>query len=1079
MAVISAYSLEYDHEIQGDDYLEILELERSARCRHTTKVVSRFGYSVTPCILIFASFALINTELESITKEVQNSFINASFVVSGLSLMFVVVHLLTQLDEQRILSEFHRKNTDQNSHILGHDRVSAFAIFLLVSLNIVKAVVTRSSALDNGGGVIPMVQFQFFMSMTFYIQCACFACGWTLLLQMSKSTINSHLRNTDFVKQSHFVPDWKSNIGFASGSRLRRQFFCACWSCMGRGRWTAIAASHVCDKSSAGLCGGTFGPCCCKIVYEDGRTGRRAIKRDYASLLKKREDLTQRPGWRKNPSLLKRVKQLQALCSKMRADLAYRKQQMNHEEEVMVGSVEYCRSLEEKKIAYDKLMEKYPDWKGIPKKKQKSWAARIKHLHQKINTGGINLMGGGSTGQTKEAYTQVDKNAFHVGVIETLKKRKRRIVLLAHKNENRFSYFQQWKDYETTLERQLIIAKSIVSKIKAEGALRQLKSSQQDVAKNRKALHRAEEKVVRFSEALAKHRDLIDEKTGSSMAMMYHEIHRSIALSRANTRRQIVRVNMSIKAAVTQVNWLFAYRRAKFHAQVRKIQKMHSTGDHSSGLDSVNRDSSLKTALQPPAPMSAPSVSWPQEVDRNALDSPSTNLVLQWYDHVENQDDLIEIAAGEKTGQEGDASRSNSICGYKLLVFRSTLQDDAQDNSNNDVDQKFSSEKKEDGSAPKEDDKIKIGHEGGAQFVLDKMLSRNAILFDDNMLTQTYEIEETGKQSHPHNDMKLGEATTTRKNTLRVTNLRPNTAYRFQICTLAISGQASKQAKKLKFKKRKKIFGADASFIESRPSHLTHPKLTSVDYPSRVLVPQVQTKSINKPDHFAAFTVTWSRPQEHGIEIEGYKLECRCLEGARERRHSLRRSASSVSNKGSEKESEFEKSLSESGGEAGVLFHSSGTASSKEDEWVFLKTIPHDDKTTVYSTTVYIGEDSYLKEGLSYQVRLCSFLQIKGEVRYVYYVRGEESAQFKVPHASKTSSKKGGNSELRRLPRKSSLDTVKDTLTRNTRNQDALRRQATMEKNGDASAHQTSQSLQHMLEKEKRKAKARRRKSIA
>eukprot|EP00946_MAST-07B_sp_MAST-7B-sp1_P005155 g5155.t1 len=784
------------------------------------------------------------------------------------------------------------------------------------------------------------------------------------------------------------------------------------------------------------------------------------MKEDYKALQKARDDLTQRPGWRTTPSLLKKVKRIKKQSSILREEIAYRKKLMNYEEEVMVGSVQYCRSLEDRRNAYEWLMDSSTEWKGIPMKKRKSWSLRIKSLRRKINTGGTSKRAatkstyGGVNLNTRhhpfnssirvEHRPKFDSGTFHVGLIERLKNRKRRVEQAASSYDLAFSRLQRWKDHENRLHRQVVLAKSRLAKVKSEGALGKLKLHGA-IARNRISLLKAEASVIQYQEALDNHRSIVDDASGLPMGAAYDNMERSMALQKATAAEQIIRINMSLHAAVTQINWLHGYREEKFRALVQEVHNTYTTNHHKTASGGPLSNDTDATSEEPPPPLvAAPSVFWPQELIRDSLDSPSTTLLLQWHDPIQVPDETVTSKF---------YPHEHSICGYKLLVYQSTLHDeDVQEKDSN-----FNRDGVEDKPKEAEEETGELAphshaiNHSTALFVLDNTLSRDVIMLNDKHLN--FHVDQSTADIEDISIKTLSIAESSRRNTLRVTCLLPNTAYRFQICTLAKSKNGEKKKKKKK-KKTSSDMEAYANLIESRPSQMTQPKLTSVDYPSPVLEPMVDfsnSTSLNRPGVFAAFTVRWKKPKQFGMDIEGYRLEYKIVKGV----------SKAVDNKKPKKTEETASDIAAgngwagSGDHGGVKFNSSGSASVRAEDWMVLRTTPHDPSKSHYDMKVFIGENTAIQAGCIYKVRICSYMRVNGGVRFSYYIHGEESKQFATPPApkekqlkdrasgkrksKKSRAKKEKKGHGQRPARASQIGGVQNTMTRNARNARLLR----------------------------------------
>ena len=128
--LLSNYFAAHDHEIEHSEHEVLLALERSARCRHTTKILSRIGFTVTPMPLIFVAISLLTTDFEDTINQgasapldasQQENFAVASIITSAVVLLLIITYLIVQLDEHRVLARYHRSVSDPNVHILGHD----------------------------------------------------------------------------------------------------------------------------------------------------------------------------------------------------------------------------------------------------------------------------------------------------------------------------------------------------------------------------------------------------------------------------------------------------------------------------------------------------------------------------------------------------------------------------------------------------------------------------------------------------------------------------------------------------------------------------------------------------------------------------------------------------------------------------------------------------------------------------------------------------------------------------------------------------------------------------------------------
>ncbi len=439
-----------------------------------------------------------------------------------------------------------------------------------------------------------------------------------------------HLAHTIFGHHDGFV-------GWRTAKKRGRVVCCACGPCANKARTISCAVSQI--LVTGRICKYR---CCCKVKYREGRMGRRAIKRDYDAILQRRDDLTQRPGWRANAGLLSKVREIQEQCVVMRAEIQRRKLAINTAEEVMLGTVEYCHMLERRKAAFEWLMDAYPNWKGVPPKRQRSWKARIKTLRKKVNTGAAGTV--------------------HRGKVNRLKRRKRRLESTARALERRWAEAEKWKQHEGRLKQDLRDAKSQLADVRLGGrdAVRR-----REVAKKRaaagggskvhheggrgggsggddngddgdgvsdelvdilfgRAKQEASRERRRAKKALERHRQILDEESKMLMKHAYVEIMQKLVQEKASGYSAVLQVNLALAAATHKVNLLRAYREDKFQQAMADMQNLHGEVDQETAEDATQ-------IVAPPLTV-MPKVFWPHDVYPDRADKPSEVLVLRWYD---------------------------------------------------------------------------------------------------------------------------------------------------------------------------------------------------------------------------------------------------------------------------------------------------------------------------------------------------------------------------------------------------------------------------------------------------------------
>jgi hypothetical protein len=735
----------------------------------------------------------------------------------------------------------------------------------------------------------------------------------------------------------------------------------------------ALRQSQVCETGK--LC---FIPCCCKTMYRKGRSGRRALKDDYALLLQKKDQLTQQPGWRANVQLKQRIKDITLKCSEMKSEIKRRKLELNNAEEKMLGTVKYCQNLEDRKAANDWLMNSCSEWQGVSPKKQRFWNSRIRSLRKKVNVGGVQ---------------------FQIGKIPRLSKKKKSLQDASSTTQKEYYRLKKWFVAEDMMLQRVQTAKirldQTISGHDTMGPEHLLTSN--DIKRNNVQLKQSKKILNELRNELDVHRNIIDDKSKLPMSLAYDEIVRTMQLEKIVNHDAIVRLNLVLQAAVLKVNNIRTYRQKKFKQKLKYVRAMH--GAAHDGPDTEN------VVVTAPCLITAPEVFWPQDLHSKDIDSPSTTMILRWQDPID-PDEYIE--------------------GYRLTVYKggigvSNVGGGSSGSSSS------SSEKSGDVTI---DMSGGIGGDGDSSFQLDRATSRSKIFFDDGLLIHKNDHKNGQGGFSTEVGSLMDAATGEYYNILRIMDLEPNREYKFTISTLTSlemqqakrkktanfsftaskrntknkksNGKSTKEentnkgsknntTKSSKRKKNKKDVRLSYQYEASRPSPLTISKSTCSDYPSQIESPTIEQyletdSSSSSSNKLGAseygYSIRWNRPTEYGIDIEGYRIELKDLtelDKQKKRRGSGAPAASiaaSLAASSSTKEDEINRNSELQNEMDQALYENEKRfGSDLAGKWICVKTIPQDVDATHFSVKLKCGilDKFSLKPNKKYIFRINSY----------------------------------------------------------------------------------------------------------
>jgi len=553
----SKYFSHHDHEINPSHQVVLSHMERQSLCRRNTKVCAKFTYGLTSIPLLYITLSILSsTDFDSGGPDAGSviifEFILAAGITSFVNVCLIVTYTFLQMIDQSIINHYHGKANDPNAHVVGDDSIRTFMVFIAAFLNCTRGFVLSmnlSGQVEEDVIAVTFEQFHRFVWITFILQSFIFLCGLSFVVTTSSQSFNRHINTLDFggtdtngtSKPGSCCGGSISVDGSRSGCRP-----CYCVGCFGGPRTCSCAISQICETGL--LC---FIPCCCKTKYRQTRSGRRALKVDHKQMLQNKDALTQRPGWRNNPKLTIKIRDLTVLCKEMKDEIDQRKFNINLKEEEMLGTFQYCNNLEDRKMANQWLMDQYPEWQEVTPKKKRSWVARIRKLRKKVNVGGISVL---------------------TGRMPMLLKRRKIIMEQALKTKRKYECVHAWSLEEEYLAEQITLAVRARSRVEhgigaasasAQGAS---ELTEIQIARNVKNLNEKKKHLIRCQMALKEHQSMVDVETGLPMSIAFVQIQTRMQVEKVAQHDKLVRINLALHAASHKINELracvvFAYRR--------------------------------------------------------------------------------------------------------------------------------------------------------------------------------------------------------------------------------------------------------------------------------------------------------------------------------------------------------------------------------------------------------------------------------------------------------------------------------------------------------------------------------------
>ena len=167
--------------------------------------------------------------------------------------------------------------------------------------------------------------------------------------------------------------------------------------------------------------------------------------------------------------------------------ILFRKLILNQKEEQLLGTVQYCASLEDRRVAHEWLMKLCPEWTGVSPKKMRFWQSRIKSLRKKVNVG----------------------NAIF-GKIPRLKNKKENFKSTSKHTLKKFQRLERWSHRGTELQNMVNYYKKNLSIIQHGHTTMGSGLTDEEVARNRQQEKASKKLIKKAKNDLLYHRSLID-----------------------------------------------------------------------------------------------------------------------------------------------------------------------------------------------------------------------------------------------------------------------------------------------------------------------------------------------------------------------------------------------------------------------------------------------------------------------------------------------------------------------------------------------------------------------------------------
>ena len=211
----TAFFEAHEHDLVHHEHAAILAIESAAlrrrRCKHWTRLV----FYLLPLPVLLATLLLIDAEDEFDSANAGSTVLESwAFVyvvaVTGtglVSMALVMAYIFVQLADHHAVARHYRAPGDANAHVMGHDKVSAYAVFALVLFNVVnggRLVLNAANSLNQEGdgmsaydhlkqqvgenrGVLELsyVEFRWFTYYTLCVQIGILCFGFTFFKQVT------------------------------------------------------------------------------------------------------------------------------------------------------------------------------------------------------------------------------------------------------------------------------------------------------------------------------------------------------------------------------------------------------------------------------------------------------------------------------------------------------------------------------------------------------------------------------------------------------------------------------------------------------------------------------------------------------------------------------------------------------------------------------------------------------------------------------------------------------------------------------------------------------------------------------
>ena len=194
-------------------------------------------------------------------------------------------------------------------------------------------------------------------------------------------------------------------------------------------------------------------------------------------------------------------------CFVVQCYFCFRKLILNQKEEQLLGTVQYCASLEDRRVAHEWLMKLCPEWTGVSPKKMRFWQSRIKSLRKKVNVG----------------------NAIF-GKIPRLKKKRENLKSTSKHTLKKFKRLERWSHRGTELQNMVNYYKKNLSIIQHGHTTMGSGLTDEEVARNRLQENASKKLIKKAKNDLLYHRSLIDSGKFAKSFLRCHWLFEKIVL---------------------------------------------------------------------------------------------------------------------------------------------------------------------------------------------------------------------------------------------------------------------------------------------------------------------------------------------------------------------------------------------------------------------------------------------------------------------------------------------------------------------------------------------------------------------